>query len=209
MQLDIPVIGILRGIESGFFGDVMTTSFKAGLQAIEVTMNTEQAEHIVAENIANVPPGRFLGMGTIRNLEEAKRALEAGAMYLVTPNLDTDVIAYSKKQGIPIVAGALTPSEVYNAWSAGADMVKVFPCSTFGGPRHIRELLGPFDTIPLVAVGGVTLDNLGDYFVAGAKAVGVSSSLFGKDALQDKNLDKLEKNVSMFIERCHKAKDVL
>jgi 2-dehydro-3-deoxyphosphogluconate aldolase/(4S)-4-hydroxy-2-oxoglutarate aldolase len=209
MQLDLPVIGILRGVEAGFFGDIMTTSFSAGLQAIEITMNTENAAGIIADNLSRVPAGKFLGMGTIRNLDEAKKAIDAGAMFLVTPNLDTKVIEYSKKHITPIVAGALTPSEVYSAWSAGADMIKIFPCASLGGPKYIRELLCPFDTVPLVAVGGVTLDNLNDYFAAGAKAVGVSTSLFGKQALQEKNLTALEKNVALFIDRCHKAKDIL
>ena len=88
-------------------------------------------------------------------------------------------------------------------------MIKIFPCGSLGGPKYIRELLGPFDTIPMVAVGGVTLDNINDYFAAGAKAVGVSTSLFGKQSLQQKNLTELEKNVNLFIDRCHKAKDVL
>ena len=209
MHLDTPVIAILRGVEAGFFNDIMTTSFAAGLQAIEVTMNTKNAEHIVSSNIPKVPDGKLLGMGTIRNLDEARKAIDAGAMFLVTPNLDTNVIEYSQKHTIPIVAGALTPSEVYTAWSAGADMIKIFPCGSLGGPKYIRELLGPFDTIPMVAVGGVTLDNVNDYFAAGAKAVGVSTSLFGKQTLHQKNLTELGKNVTLFIDHCHKAKDVL
>lgn len=209
MQLDIPVIGILRDVEAGFFSDIMAASFSAGLQAIEITMNTVNAESIIADNLSRVPAGKFLGMGTIRNLDEAKKAIDAGAMFLVTPNLDTKVIEYSKKHTTPIVVGALTPSEVYTTWSAGADMIKVFPCGSLGGPKYIRELLGPFDTLPLVAVGGVTLDNLNDYFTAGAQAVGVSTSLFGKQALQEKDLTEIEKNVAMFIDRCRKAKDIL
>lgn len=207
MELEVPVIGILRGVEGDFFGEVMQISFAAGLTAMEVTMNTPGAEEIVAAYRPAVPEGRLLGMGTIRNLEEARRAVGAGAMFLVTPNLDLRVIEYAQAEGVPIVAGALTPTEVYATWSAGADLVKVFPCGAMGGPQYIKDLLGPFDHLRLAAVGGVSLANLPEYFAAGAAAVGVSASLFGSKALREKNLGLIGQNVKNFIEHCRMAKD--
>ena len=207
MELKVPVIGILRGVEGDFFGEVMQISFAAGLTAMEVTMNTPGAEKIVAVYRPAVPEGKLLGMGTIRNLEEARRGVGCGAMFLVTPNTDTKVIEYAKAEGIPIVAGALTPTEVYAAWSAGADLIKVFPCGAMGGPQYIKDLLGPFDHLRLVAVGGVSLANLAEYFGAGAAAVGVSTSLFGAKALREKNLDQIGHNVKNFIAHCRPAKD--
>lgn len=201
MNLDVPVIGILRGIDPDYFRNIMETSFASGLQAIEVTMNTADAAKIVSANIPDLPAGKLLGMGTIRNLAEAKEAVDSGAMFLVTPNTDTDVIEFARSQSVPVIAGAFTPTEVYRAWSAGADMVKVFPCSMFG-PRYIRELRGPFDTIPLVAVGGVAPDNIGEYFAAGVQAVAASTSLFGRTALRDRNLDQLSESVRTFIALC-------
>lgn len=209
MQLAVPVIGIIRGIDPGFFGEVMQISFAAGLQAIEITMNTENATDIVADYRPTVPEGKLLGMGTIRTVDEAKRAIGAGAMFLVTPNLDTAVIEYANAENIPIVAGALTPTEVYAAWSAGAQMVKVFPCRALGGPQYIRDLLGPFEHIPLAAVGGVNINNLDEYFGAGAKAVGVGASLFGGRALRERDIESLGKNVKSFIARCKEVKDRL
>ncbi len=199
MQLNVPVIGILRGIEAGFFSEVMQASFEAGLQAIEVTMNTEQAEEIINSNRNQVPAGKYLGMGTVRNIDEAKTAIEAGAMYLVTPNVNVDVIKYARSREIPVVAGALTPTEIYEAWSAGSDMIKVFPCSAMGGPQYISELRGPFDQIPLLAVGGVSAANLADYISAGVTAVGVGASLFGRRSLREKNIKDLSRNVKGFI----------
>jgi 2-dehydro-3-deoxyphosphogluconate aldolase/(4S)-4-hydroxy-2-oxoglutarate aldolase len=207
MELEVPVIGILRGVEGDFFGEVMQISFAAGLTAMEVTMNTPGAEEIVREYRPAVPDGKLLGMGTIRTLDEARRAVAAGAMFLVTPNLDLGVIEYAKAETIPIVAGALTPTEVYSAWSAGADLVKVFPCGAMGGPQYLKDLLGPFDHIRLAAVGGVSLANLAEYFSAGAAAVGVSTSLFGGKALREKNLEQIGHNVKNFIEHCRDAKD--
>ncbi len=200
MELNIPIIGILRGIEADFFGPLMAAAFEAGLQAIEVTYNTAHALEMVKEQIPRVPRGKYLGMGTIRNLEEARQAVEAGAMFLVSPNTDIAVIEFAKRRQIPIVAGAFTPTEVYAAWSAGAEMVKVFPCGSMG-PGYIRELLGPYDRMPLVAVGGVTADNAADYLRAGARAVGVGASLFGKEAIARQRPQEIAENVKKFISR--------
>jgi 2-dehydro-3-deoxyphosphogluconate aldolase/(4S)-4-hydroxy-2-oxoglutarate aldolase len=196
---DIKVIGILRGVERGFFSEIAEAAFASGLQALEVTMNTDNVLAMIEENRGKVPKGAFLGVGTVRTLVEAKAAISAGAMFLVTPNVDRDVIQYAVGQEVPVVAGALTPTEVFAAWQAGASMVKVFPCGALGGANYIKSLCGPFDQVPLVAVGGVTMENVGDYFKVGAQAVGVSTALFGKDALAEKNIKKLTKNVKNFI----------
>jgi 2-dehydro-3-deoxyphosphogluconate aldolase/(4S)-4-hydroxy-2-oxoglutarate aldolase len=202
MQLEVPLIGILRGIGADIFSPLMHASFAAGLQAIEVTMNTPGAEEIIAGSRDNMPVGKYLGMGTVRNITEAERAYDAGAMFLVTPNVDVDVIGFARSKDVPVVAGALTPTEVYKAWDAGALFVKVFPCRALGGPQYIRELRGPFDYISLVAVGGVTIENVSEYLQAGAKAVGVGISLFGEQAVAAKDWKAVGKNVERFVKRC-------
>jgi len=205
MQLEVPVISILRGIGVDVFGQLMQASFAAGLGAIEVTMNTPDAEEIIARNRENVPSGKYLGMGTVRNLAEAERAYTAGAMFFVTPNVDLDVIGFARSKDIPVIVGGLTPTEVYKAWNAGASMVKVFPCRSLGGPQYIRELRGPFDQIPLVAVGGVNIRNVSEYLQAGATGVGVGLSLFGEQAVAAGDWDAVGKNVEQFIQRCMSA----
>lgn len=204
-----PIIGILRGVEADFFGEIMEVSFAAGLKALEVTMNTPGVERIIARYRPQVPAGRYLGVGTVCTVEEARRAIDCGAMFLVSPNFDARVIDFAKSVGVPVVAGALTPTEVYGAWTAGADMVKVFPCQALGGARYIRDLRGPYDTIPLVAVGGVALANLEEYFAAGVSGVGVSATLFGKAALQERDGAAIGRNVKTFIEHCRQAQDRL
>ena len=197
--LNVRVVGILRGVGADFFKAVMHTAFEQGLKAIEITLNTENALEIIQKNRAGVPRGCFLGAGTVCCLKEAQQAIDSGAMFLVTPNVDHAVIEYAVSKNIPVVAGALTPTEIYQAWKAGASLIKVFPCQAMGGASYIRQILGPFDQIALCAVGGVTLQNLSDYFKAGVQAVGVSSSLFGKTALAQKDLDALALNVRQFI----------
>jgi 2-dehydro-3-deoxyphosphogluconate aldolase/(4S)-4-hydroxy-2-oxoglutarate aldolase len=202
MGLNISVVGILRGVAAGFFGDIMHAAFAAGLEAIEITMNTEHAEKIVAALAPDVPAGKYLGMGTIRNLEEAVRAAASGAMFFVTPNVDISVIEFARGEKIPVIAGGLTPTEVYSAWSHGAAMIKVFPCSAMGGAGYIKDLLGPLGQVKMMAVGGVTYDNVADYFSAGASAVGVSTALFGKEALMKKDINCLAENVKKFLQKC-------
>lgn len=205
IRLDVPVIGILRGIGAEEFSSVLEAAFAAGLQAIEVTMNTAGAAGIIAANRDRVPAGKYLGMGTIRNCHEAREAYEAGAMFFVTPNVDTQVIEFARKKDIPVIAGALTPTEVNQAWEAGASMVKVFPCRALGGPLYIRELRGPFDHIPLVAVGGVTGTNAGEYLQAGASALGVGISLFGEQAVRAGDWQGVSQNVEQFIRQCRQV----
>lgn len=196
MRLDVPVIGILRGVEPDFLPQLLEASFQAGLQAIEVTMNTPGAPDMLRRNMHLVPDGCLLGMGTVRNLEEARLAIDAGAMFLVTPNTDVDVIAYAREQAVPVVAGALTPTEVYRAWSAGADMVKIFPCP---GPGYIKDLKGPMGDVRLVAVGGVKLHNLQEYLDAGAEAVGVGNSLFGEEVLGNRDAAGVLRHISKYL----------
>jgi 2-dehydro-3-deoxyphosphogluconate aldolase/(4S)-4-hydroxy-2-oxoglutarate aldolase len=204
-QMEVPVIGIFRGINIDAFGSLMQVSFSTGLQAIEVTMNTAGAGKIIAANRDNVPTGKYLGMGTIRNLDEAERAYEAGAMFFVTPNFNPDVIKFARSKNIPVVVGALTPTEIYRAWNEGASMVKVFPCRALGGPQYIKELRGPFEQIPLVAVGGVTLQTINGYLQAGAAAVGVGISLFGEEAVKTGDWDAVGENVEKLIRCCKTA----
>ncbi len=203
------VIGILRGVEEAFFSEIMAVSFAAGLTALEVTLNTKDAEGIIARNRDQVPAGRSLGMGTICTVEEAKRAVGCGAMFLVSPNFDFRVVEYARSVDVPIVAGALTPSEIHAAWSAGAAMIKVFPCHAMGGARYIHDLRGPFASLPLVAVGGVTFDSLEAYFTAGVNGVGVSAALFGKEALREHDLPAIGRNVKKFIDHCRQIQDRL
>lgn len=198
MHLEVPVVGILRGIEGAFFPGVMAASFAAGLQALEITMNTAGAADIVRQCRPSVPAGKLLGVGTVRNLAEARVAVGAGAMFLVTPNTDTRVIEYAKHNDVPVIVGAFTPTEVYTAWAAGAALIKIFPCGVLG-PEYIRALGGPFDQIPLLAVGGVTRANCRAYLAAGAVGVGVGAPLFGAEALAGQDLAKIKENVRAFV----------
>jgi 2-dehydro-3-deoxyphosphogluconate aldolase/(4S)-4-hydroxy-2-oxoglutarate aldolase len=125
----------------------------------------------------------LLAAGTVTDGATARRAIDAGAEMIVSPCLVTEVIDVARSQEVAVVSGALTPTEILSAVMAGADLVKVFPASSVGGPAYLRALRGPFPDLELVPTGGVTLDNGGDFFRAGAVAVGVGGELVSRELL--------------------------
>jgi 2-dehydro-3-deoxyphosphogluconate aldolase/(4S)-4-hydroxy-2-oxoglutarate aldolase len=153
--------------------------FQAGIRLVEITMDTASAVEILRSLQSGVPSDALLGAGTVTDVARAEAALAAGAAFLVTPNLNLDVIRLARTYGVPIMPGAMTPTEIWNAAAAGADYVKVFPASTLG-PGFFREIRGPFAHIPLMATGGVNLDNARDFVAFGVDALGVGGALIPK-----------------------------
>ena len=152
-----------------------------GIRAFELTLNAPESTALKALTAAvrwSEGSGIVVGAGTVLSMESARRAIDAGAAFLVAPHLDTEVVAWAARDGIPMLPGAATPTEVLAAWRAGAAAVKVFPASTLG-PSFIRELRGPLPDVPLLPTGGVTVGNAAAYIEAGAVAVGIGSWLFG------------------------------
>jgi 2-dehydro-3-deoxyphosphogluconate aldolase/(4S)-4-hydroxy-2-oxoglutarate aldolase len=132
--------------------------FQHGIRLVEVTMDTSDAVEVLEYFRTRVPAKCLLGAGTVTDVELAEAALGAGASFIVTPNIDLDVIRTVRAHGIPVIPGALTPTEIWTASKSGADFIKVFPASAVG-PRYFRELRGPFAQIPFMASGGVSLEN--------------------------------------------------
>ncbi len=145
----------------------------AGDLVLEVTMDGPSA----VQDIARLRAGSMaVGAGTVLDLDAAQRALDAGASFLVSPHLDEGLVSWAAARGIPFIPGAMTPTEAVRGWSAGAAAIKVFPASVVG-PRFVREMRGPLGHIPLVATGGISAENAGEFIAAGAAAVGVGSWL--------------------------------
>lgn len=185
----MPLIGILRGMLPARLQRVTELFQQAGFTTLEVTMNSPAATNVIAALRKNFPELN-IGAGTVRNLKELKTALDAGASYIVTPVLDEAVIQHCRKEKIAIFPGAFSPTEIYRAWQAGADMVKVFPAGRLG-PAYFRDLLAPLDEVQFIAVGGVKLENMADFLNAGAQGVGLGSSLFPKTMIGNENWDGL------------------
>jgi len=150
-----------------------------GLSLIEITWNSERAPELISQ-LRTELPHCIIGTGTLLNLEQLEQAIEAGAQFLFTPHVNLTLIAAAVKAGVPIVPGALTPTEIVTAWEAGASCIKVFPIQAVGGASYIKALQGPLGNIPLIPTGGVSLDNAQEFLKAGAIAVGLSGELFPK-----------------------------
>jgi 2-dehydro-3-deoxyphosphogluconate aldolase/(4S)-4-hydroxy-2-oxoglutarate aldolase len=157
--------------------------------------NAIEAIHAVAKRLPRV----LVGAGTVTDAETARRAVEAGAEFIVTPCLVPEVIEAEQRAEVAVLPGALTPGEVFEAHRLGGDMVKVFPVQSVGGAAYVRALRGPFPEIPLVPTGGVTLDNIGELFQAGAAAVGVGTELISKDALARRDYAAIEAVAKQFL----------
>ena len=180
---DVAIIPILRAASGDVAVPVAEALLLAGLPVVEITMTVPQAIAAIGAVAKRFSGKLLLGAGTVTDGATAKRAIAAGAEFIVTPCLVRDVIEAAHNANVAVLPGALTPTEVFEAFRSGGDMVKVFPVQSVGGAAYLRALRGPFPDIPLVPTGGVTLENIGAMFKAGAAAVGVGSELISQDAL--------------------------
>ena len=194
----LPIMGILRGVDKSAIKPLMETAVAAGLETIEITMNTEDAPELIKEAKKVAGDLLTIGAGTVLSMYSLKAALDAGASFIVMPTLIEDVAAHCVKNDIPVFPGALTPQEVFNAWQAGATMVKIFPSSLFG-PRYLRELKGSFNDIQLMAVGGVCPENVEEYFAFGADGVAVGASIFRSNLIESGNFAEIQHNLSAVV----------
>jgi len=194
-----PVLGIVRGISDSDVEPLVGAVVSAGLETMEITMNTPGAAGLIRKAVKSSGGKLTIGAGTVLGMEDLKAALTAGATFIVTPVLIPDVTAYCAKNKIPVFPGALTPSEIHAAWNAGASMVKIFP-SGFFGPTYFTEIKGPFCGIKLLACGGVRPENMKDYFKAGADAVSFGASVFRKDLLAKRDFPSISGLVKSYIE---------
>ncbi|MFE2219288.1 bifunctional 4-hydroxy-2-oxoglutarate aldolase/2-dehydro-3-deoxy-phosphogluconate aldolase [Streptomyces canus] len=170
------VMAILRSADASGLPAVARALAVGGVTCLEVTLTTTGALDALTRIRAELGPDVAVGVGTVITGGQARDALAAGAEFLVAPVVDTAVIRHAADRGIPCYPGAWTPTEVSQAWQAGAAAVKLFPADT-GGPAHLRRLRAPLPDIPLVAVGGVGIDEARAYLDAGACAVGIGSPL--------------------------------
>ena len=195
----LPVLGIVRGIGQDSVAPLIEAAISGGLETIEITMNTENAESLIAKAAALAGHRLMIGAGTVLSVESLKSALDAGATFIVMPTMVDEVVEYCAEKVIPVFPGALSPSEIYRAWNAGATMVKVFP-SGFFGPAYFKEIKGPFANIELMACGGVTAENISNYFSNGASAVAFGASIFKKEWIEKRAFDKISTEIKKLVQ---------
>ena len=190
------LLAIIRGADPDAAIRASLVLLESGIRFLEVSLVTTDALRVIAEVSRRAPDDCVIGAGTVLTRDEVARAAEAGARFIVTPAL-TESVAESAARGIPVLAGALTPTEAMTAMGLGATAVKLFPAS-IGGPAYLRALRDPFPGVPFVPVGGVDALSAAEYLTAGAVAVGIGSPLVG-DAAHGGDLDALRTRVAAFL----------
>ncbi|OPA73872.1 2-dehydro-3-deoxyphosphogluconate aldolase [Paenibacillus selenitireducens] len=197
--LEKKIVAIFRGITDQQADAAAHALVDGGISLMEVTMNTDGALPIISRWREQWDGIAYIGAGTVLNVSMAQEAIAAGAQFLISPNLDEDVIAYGAERGIDVWPGVMTPTEIVRAWSAGAKLVKLFPMG-FLGLSYLREVRAPLNHIPMMATGGVDLNNIADTFSAGASAVGLGTKLVRPDLLARGDYAQMTANARAYVE---------
>jgi 2-dehydro-3-deoxyphosphogluconate aldolase / (4S)-4-hydroxy-2-oxoglutarate aldolase len=171
-----------------------------GMQLIEITWNSDRAGELITR-LRSELPACTIGTGTLFNVQQLEEAIASGAQFLFTPHVDLAMIQAAQEKDVPIIPGAMTPTEIVTAWSQGASCVKVFPVQAVGGVDYIKSLQGPLGEIPLIPTGGVTLENAKEFLQAGAIAVGLSGELFPKKLVTEGNWQAIASGARKLIEQ--------
>ena len=203
---EVGIIPVIRAASADAAVAVVEALVQAGLTVAEITMTVPNAIDAIASVEKRFGDEVLVGAGTVTDAETVRRAVDAGAEFIVSPCLVPEVIDAARRAEVAVLPGALTPTEVFEAFRLGGDMVKVFPAQSVGGAAYLRALRGPFPDIPLVPTGGVTLDNVREMFDAGAAAVGVGSELVSKDALARRDYAAIGKLAGQFLAAVRKAR---
>jgi len=198
--LDSGVVAVVRSDVSTGLVEAARALVAGGVRAIEVTMTTPGAVEAIAA-LAAESRGEFaVGAGTVLDADAARRVIDAGAEFLVAPNVDGEMIGVAKQAGKVVCPGALTPTEIWTAWQAGADLVKVFPVSCVGGPAYIKAIRAPLPQVRLMPTGGVNLNTAADFLRAGACALGIGGSLVEAKAVAAGDMARIESLARQYIE---------
>ncbi|MGI2296347.1 bifunctional 4-hydroxy-2-oxoglutarate aldolase/2-dehydro-3-deoxy-phosphogluconate aldolase [Paenibacillus sp. GXUN7292] len=184
------IVAIVRGVPFGQIKEVFEALYLGGIRIAEITLNTDQALEAIRCMREQYGNRMWVGAGSVLNQDMAGEAIEAGAQFLVSPNVDEGMIRYSISRGIMPLPGVMTPTEIVQAVRFGASLVKVFPCTSLG-VGYIKELQGPLSHIPMLAVGGIGVDNITAYKKAGAIGAGVGGSLINKEWVRKHEYEKL------------------
>jgi 2-dehydro-3-deoxyphosphogluconate aldolase/(4S)-4-hydroxy-2-oxoglutarate aldolase len=179
---------------------------EGGIDVIEITLTVPDAPRVIAELVQHCGKTVLTGAGTVTNAKQAEVCIDSGAQFLVSPGLSIPVLETARKRGVLAIPGALTPTEVMSATEAGAELIKIFPCGSAGGSKHIRALKAPFPDLHFIPTGGVNLSNAAEYIAAGAFALGIGADLVDLHALRRNELEKIVSVARALIETVAQAR---
>ncbi len=199
------LLAVIRGPSAELTVQMVEALVKGGVTGIEITYSTPNAEEVVKTLSGKFGDSILLGMGTLTKPEQAASAKAAGAHFLVSPICEAELVKAMVGSGLVTMAGALTPTEVFQAYSLGVDVVKVFPGS-LGGPAYIKALKGPFPYIPMMPTGGVSATNAKDWFAAGVVAVGAGSELCPPALAKEGKFAEISQNAAEFVKIIQSAR---
>jgi 2-dehydro-3-deoxyphosphogluconate aldolase / (4S)-4-hydroxy-2-oxoglutarate aldolase len=197
----IEQIGIIPAIRVSSADDALfaaTTVFHGGIKVVEITTTVPAAAEVIAE-LKRRAAESVVGAGTVLDMETARACIAAGADFLTSPGLDPDIVQLGVESGVLVIPGALTPSEVTLARKAGAQLIKIFPCSLVGGPGYIKALKAPFPNVAFIASGGVNQQNASDFIRSGACALGIGEELVPQEAVHRRNVTWIHELTRRFI----------
>jgi len=204
---DVGLIPVLRASSVQLGHALVDAMMAGGVTVVEVTMTVPNALTLLRELKQRHGKKLLLGSGTVTDATQAAATIDAGAEFVVSPSLHLDVIAKTRELGRVSIPGALTPTEVIAAWRAGADYVKVFPCSAMGGASYLKSLLAPFPEVKLIPTGGVTLQTAPDFLKAGARALGVGTDLVNATAIAEGKPDLITNTARAYLEAIRAARN--
>jgi 2-dehydro-3-deoxyphosphogluconate aldolase/(4S)-4-hydroxy-2-oxoglutarate aldolase len=197
---ELAVIPIVRTSSEATALAIVGAVIKGGIPCVEITMTVPNALDAIEKVADEYGDSVLIGAGTVLDPETARTCMLAGAQFFVTPSLNLKTIELARRYSRPVFPGALTPTEILTAWEAGADGIKVFPCSALGGSRYIKAIKAPFPHIDLIPTGGVNLDTIADFLQAGSTAVGIGSELIDAQALSSGNYAVVTTRARQFME---------
>ena len=195
----VGLIPVLRAQSVAQGHAVVNAMIAGGVTVVEVTMTVPGAIHLLKELKMEYGAKLLLGSGTVTTAAQAEETIEAGAEFVVSPSLHPKVIETTKKLGKISIPGALTPTEAITAWDAGADYVKIFPCSAMGGASYLKALLAPFPHLKLIPTGGVTLQTAENFLQAGARALGIGSDLVNLAAVDNGHPETITESARAYL----------
>lgn len=196
------LLGILRDAPASSLRDLSSVVRESGLRFLEVALNTPDAFAQIADLRELLDGVCRIGAGTVLDTSQAREAVAAGATFLVSPCFSKAVQSFADEHDIPTLPGAMTPTEAWNAYREGATIVKIFPAKSAGGPGYIKELRGPFKTVPLLACGGVNAANASEYLLAGADALAFGGSVFAPSRLARGEFDTIRADLATLRDSC-------
>jgi 2-dehydro-3-deoxyphosphogluconate aldolase/(4S)-4-hydroxy-2-oxoglutarate aldolase len=205
----IAEIGILPAIRVPSAEDALFAAgemFQWGIPVVELTMTVPGAIGVISE-LARTHPKLIVGAGTVLDIETARACVDAGAAFVTSPGLDTKIVEFAVKYNVASIPGALTPTEVMMAHNAGANLIKIFPCSSVGGPNYIKALKAPFPHVPFIASGGVDQTTASHFIRAGAVALGIGERLIPMEAVQRRDHNWIHELSGRFLDIVQRARE--